>query len=276
MTCYRHPNRETGRQCTRCGKPACSDCLVAASIGSQCLDCVRAAQPDLKTRANHWKARQMAPATSVLIALNVLVFVWVALGGGDAVLFGGNDRTVDLGLNKLILVATEEWYRVVTSGFIHYGILHLAMNMYGLFILGGTLERQLGSVRFVLLYVASLLGGSAGIVLIQPNDFGIHGGASGAVFGLMAALAVSLWRQGVNPLNSSIGQLLMVNLLITFAGRNFISVGGHLGGAAIGALCAVVMLAKPWKPAPKWATYATPIGIGAASIAVIVASVLSA
>ncbi len=288
-TCYRHPNREAGRQCTRCGKYACSDCLVQASVGSHCVDCARAAKPDLKTKVNFWRARQMTPVTTSLIAVNVLVFIWIVLGGGDALLFGGNERTNELGLSKWVLAGfidtpegrfpigiKGEWYRIVTSGFIHFGILHLAMNMWALYQLGGVIERKIGSVRFGLLYGASLLGGSAGVVLLQPNSLGLVGGASGAVFGLIAALAISMWQQGVNPLNSQIGQLLILNLFITFAGRSFISVGGHLGGAIVGAACGLVMLGKPWKPAPKWATYAAPVAIGVASVVATVVAVTSA
>jgi membrane associated rhomboid family serine protease len=287
-TCYRHPQREAWRQCTRCGKVACADCLVQAAVGSHCVDCAKAARPDVSTRVKYWKARQLAPVTSVLIGLNLAVFVWIALGGGDAIAFGGNSRTADLGVSKWLLGGTiefegrslpgfeqGEWYRIVTSGFIHYGVIHLAMNMYGLYLLGGVLERRLGSARFGLLYMASLVGGSAGVVLLQPNSAGAHGGASGAVFGLIAALAISLWQQGVSPMNSDIGQLLILNLFITFAGRSFISVGGHLGGAAAGALCGLVMLGKPWKPAPKWATYATPVGVAAAAVLATVVAVTS-
>jgi membrane associated rhomboid family serine protease len=260
---------------------------VQAAVGSHCVDCARAARPDLKTRVNFWRARQMTPVTTSLIAANVAVFVWIVLGGGNALLFGGNERTDALGVSKAILqgflidqsgqriAEPNEWYRIVTSGFIHYGLLHLAMNMWALYQLGGVIERKLGGVRFGLLYAASLLGGSAGVVLLQPNSNGIVGGASGAVFGLIAALAISMWQQGVNPLNSQIGQVLILNLFITFAGRSFISVGGHLGGAIVGAACGLVMLGKPWKPAPKWATYAAPAAIGMVAVAATVLAVTS-
>ena len=240
--CYRHPDREGGRSCTRCGKPACSDCLVQAAIGSHCLECAKAARPDVKSRAKLASSRVLAPVTFVFIGLNLLVFLWTALGGGEALLFGGNDRTSDLGISKYVLQGvlhtsgggliadSHEWYRIITSGFIHFGILHLAMNMWSLYILGPILERRLGSVRFALLYMASLIGGSAGVVLLQPGSLGISGGASGAIFGLLAALVVSLWLQGVNPFTSNIGQVFMLNIFITVMGRSYISVGGHAGG----------------------------------------------
>src|SRR6185295_5932407 len=74
--CYRHPTRETGRKCTRCGKPACGDCLVQVSVGSHCLDCVKAARPDVKTRARFWNARQPTLVTYTLIIINIAVYLW--------------------------------------------------------------------------------------------------------------------------------------------------------------------------------------------------------
>jgi membrane associated rhomboid family serine protease len=205
--------------------------------------------------------------TSALIAINVVVFVWVLFGGGVSS-FGDNARTLKLAIGRDLLDDPDGWYRIVSSGFTHYGALHLALNMYSVYLLGGALERRLGSARFALLYLASLLGGSAGAVWLQPEAR--HAGASGAVFGMMAALAVSLWRQGVNPLNTSIGQVLMINVGITVLGASYISVGGHLGGAVAGAACAWVMLAPQWRPFPQWATVSTPVAVGFVSIALCI------
>lgn len=155
------------------------------------------------------------------------------------------------------------WYRLVTSGFLHYGVIHIALNMYFLYTLGPLLEAPLGRVRFLLLYLASLLGGSLGVILLQPGS--LAAGASGAVFGLMAAASVGLWRRGVNPLSTNIGRVLLLNLVLTFMVSG-ISIGGHLGGAAAGALCATVMLAPSHKPAPAWATYAMPIAVAVVSV----------
>lgn len=283
--CYRHPDREGGRSCTRCGKPACADCLVQAAVGSHCLDCARAARPDVKTRAKLATSGVLTPVTYTIIGLNLLVFAYTATGGGSGLVFGGNDRTDQLSVSKYILQGVlqrpdgtyvaepHEWYRLVSSGFIHFGIIHLALNMWTIYILGNILERRLGGLRFGLLYAASLLGGSAGVILVQPGSLGVHGGASGAAFGLMTAVVVSLWLQGVSPMSSSIGQVLMMNILFTVMGSSFISVGGHAGGAVAGALCALVMLAKPWKPAPKWATYAAPIGIAVTAVLATVVAV---
>ncbi len=289
MTCYRHANRVAGRRCTRCGKPACPSCLVQASVGSHCVDCAKAARPDIKTRAKFWSAGQHHLVTMAMIAVNVAVFVGVMLWTRDTgALSGGvTDAHLELGLSKDVLApritwsgggeicVTEPdgWSRLVTSGFLHFGILHIALNMYFLFVLGPMLERPLGRVRYLLLYFASLLGGSLGVVLLDSG--GISAGASGAVFGLLAASAVGLWRQGVNPFTTSIGTVLLLNLFITFAVPG-ISIGGHLGGAAAGALCALVMLAPAYRAYPKWATYAAPAAVAVASAVISVLVVTSA
>jgi membrane associated rhomboid family serine protease len=135
--------------------------------------------------------------------------------------------------------------------------------MYFLYVLGPMLEPVLGRVRFLLLYIASMLGGALGVLLIDTG--GISAGASGAVFGLLAAATVGLWRRGVNPFTTGIGTALLLNLFITFAIPG-ISIGGHLGGAIAGAICGAVMLAPSYRSLPRWATYATPVAIGVGSV----------
>ena len=278
--CYRHPDREAGRSCTRCGKPACSDCLVQAIVGSHCLDCAKAARPDVKTRVHLASSRVLTPATYTIMGLNLLVFLW--MGASDSATFAGDitQRHADLGLSKFILqgkagyagvrIPEHEWYRLVTSGFIHFGIFHILMNMLLLFQLGQLLERALGNVRFTLLYFAGLFAGSLGVLIADGN--GLTGGASGAVFGLMAGAAVGLHRRGVNVFSTGIGTTLILNLVLTFS-ISGISIGGHLGGAAGGAICGWLMLAPSWKPSPKWVTYAAPIAVIVLSFAGAVALV---
>lgn len=267
QNCTRHPDRTTGRSCTRCGRPACPDCLTPATVGSLCADCVRRSRPDTATRVRHWNARQPILVSLVLIAMNVAVFIWVVSGDVGAAGFGSEvtQREFDLALNRYILDVTGEWYRLVTAGFLHFGILHIGMNMLLLYQLGQMLEPPLGRVRFALLYTASLLGGSLGALVIQGDRGGLHGGASGAVFGLMAAAAIGLQRRGVNVFQTGIGAVLVINLVLTFTIPG-ISIGGHLGGAVAGAVCGVVMLAPAWKPVPTWATYLAPVAVAVASV----------
>jgi membrane associated rhomboid family serine protease len=279
LTCYRHPNREAGRRCTRCGKPACAECLVQASVGSHCIDCARLARPDPKTRARYWNARQATLVTYALILTNLLVFVYLVFETPKSVMGDTNAiGYVRLGLSRDLLRndffpgipdgLPGQWYRLVSSGFLHYGIFHLAFNMYALYMLGQTLEPMLGRLRFAMVYFACLLGGSAGALLLQPH--GLHGGASGAVFGLFGLIMVGYIQRGINPLTTSLGGVLIINVLLSF--RPGISFGGHVGGAVAGAICGLVMMAPAQRRvAEKW-TYITPILVGLASIAVAVAT----
>ena len=276
-TCYRHPDRPTGRRCTRCGRPACGDCLVAASIGSHCLDCAKASRPDLRTRARFWSAGKSSLVATTIIAINVAVFVLLGLANDIGGMLSGSvtQAHVDFGLfdswrtgvfeGRFRVGAPDEWYRLVTSGFLHFGIIHLGMNMFFLYILGNEVEPMLGRVKFGLLYAASLLGGSAGVMLFDSGAF--TAGASGAVFGLLGAYAVGIWRHGINVFNTNIGSLLLINLFLTFTIRN-ISIGGHVGGLVAGAICGFVMLSPGYKGVPNWAKYATPVAVGVASVVV--------
>jgi len=245
---------------------------VQATVGSHCLDCAKAARPDTATRVRYATARVMTPVTFVLIGLNLLVFMLIVADGG---LSGGITGVhADLGLSKQILqgivlgidylpIPAHQWYRLVTSGFIHFGLFHILMNMLLLFQLGKLLERSIGGGRFLALYVASLLAGSFGVLLLDTG--GLTGGASGAVFGLMAGAAVGLHRRGVNVFSTGIGTTLVLNLVLTFS-LSGVSVGGHLGGALGGALCGWVMLAPSWRPLPRWASWAAPVVVGLVSL----------
>lgn len=270
-TCYRHPDRPTGRSCTRCGTPACGDCLVSATIGSHCLSCVRAARPSATVRARDWNARRAGLVTRVLIGINVAVFVWVLSGDSRSIGFGErpSDREIQLGLSRWLISEPDGWYRLVTAGFLHFGVLHILMNMLLLFQLGQMLEQPLGRLRFTLLYFASLLGGSLGALLIPGSAGGLHGGASGAVFGLMSAAAVGLQRRGVNVFQTGIGATLLINFLLTFTIPG-ISIGGHVGGAVAGAICGAAMLQPRRRGDREWITYALPVAVMIASVAISV------
>lgn len=266
--CYRHHDRETGRACTRCGRPACPDCLTTASIGSHCADCVKAAQPDVRTRARYWNARQPALVTMTLLVVNVIVYLWTVTLGSTTVVQPGKclDQRAICNLSLYgPFVADGEWYRLVSSGFLHFSIFHIAMNMLLLYQLGQLLEPGIGRVRFSLLYLAGLLGGAAGALLVTPTA--ITGGASGAVFGLMAAAAVGLHRRGVNVFSTGIGTTLVLNLVLTFTIPG-ISIGGHVGGAVAGAICGLVMLAPRHSRIPPWQTYAAPVAVAVVALVV--------
>lgn len=197
---------------------------MPASVGSQCLDCLKASIPPPVERVKRWNATQHRLVTMTFIAINVAVFVYGALQTGVTNGQGSVERNLAL---FGPFVAEGQWYRLVTSGFVHAGLLHLAMNMFVIWIAGSQLEPLLGRLRFALLYLASLLAGSAGALLLSPDVFTV--GASGAAFGLMGALAVGMRHRGMDIWRSGVGTLIVINLVITFAVPG-ISLGGHLGG----------------------------------------------
>ena len=236
-TCYRHPNRETGVSCSNCGRPICPDCMTPTPVGMRCPECAR--ERTKVTRGAVGPGRYDAPATYVLIVLNVAAYLAEIAGGGGGLDPGRSSVLLDFGLFGPF-VAEGEWYRLLTSGFLHASIIHIGFNMFALYFLGRILEPGIGTPRFVALYFVSLFAGSFGALLLDPNALTI--GASGAVFGIFGATFVIARSRGVDALASSIGIVLLLNLAITF-GRPEISIGGHLGGLAAGLLCAFVIVA---------------------------------
>lgn len=215
--------------------------MVQASVGFHCPDCARSSSaPTAGLRAGT-AGRPMV--TLSLIALNVAFFLGdlVTARGGGLLSRGSGDLSrwgllVGFGTfdgRTASGVAAGEWWRILTGGFLHAGLLHLAMNMLVLWLLGSQLEPLLGRARFLALYLTSLVAGALGVLLVSPTSATV--GASGAVFGLMGAAFAAQRAWGLNPWRSGIGTLILVNVVITFALPG-ISVGGHLGGLVGGAL----------------------------------------
>lgn len=209
--------------------------------------------------------------SNALIAINVGLFIWMTLGEVGSVMFGSTegDRTMGFVISRIFL-EEGEWYRLISCGFVHFGVIHVGFNMLLLYQLSRLLEPTIGSLRFGLLYLAALLGGSLGALLLSPDA--ATGGASGAVFGLMAASVVGVGQRGVNPLRTGLGVVFAINVLFTLAVPG-VSVGGHFGGAAIGALVGALTLApRSWR-VPPWASIVVPLAVGAACVAIAVAFV---
>jgi len=145
-------------------------------------------------------------------------------------------------------VRNGDWYRLISSGFTHAGLLHIALNMYFIWIIGQMLERAIGSLRFTLLYFAALLAGSAGALIADPLALTV--GASGAAFGLLGAAVVGMRQRGVAVMQSQLGVLLILNLVLTFAIPG-IAIGGHVGGLIGGCICGTALLA-PRRERQSW------------------------
>ena len=234
--CYRHPGRETGVSCSNCGKPICPDCMTPTPVGMRCPDCSRQKTPVRTLRNVYVQPR----VTYVLIGICVLLFLPNFQGGISQV-------DIDLGLigsatfeGQPIGVADGEYWRLITGAFLHDGVIHIAFNMYILYWLGTMLEPVLGHVRFTALYFASLLAGSFGALLFEPHALTV--GASGAVFGLMAAAFVFQRARGIDPWRSGLGPVILLNLALPFVFTSLnISIGGHLGGLVGGAIAALAI-----------------------------------
>jgi membrane associated rhomboid family serine protease len=233
-TCYRHPERETGVSCSNCGRPICPDCMTTTPVGMRCPECAR---ERTRVRVGAF-GRGATPATYVLIALNVAAFL-AELGAGSGGLTVGG-RVIDNFGVFAPKIADGEWYRIVTGAFLHGGLIHIAFNMYALYILGNFLEPSLGTARFSALYLASMLMGSLGVVLLQSDTNAV--GASGAVFGLFAAAFVIARGRRLEVIATQLGILLLVNMLLTFSIPK-IAWSAHLFGAGGGALCGLLILA---------------------------------
>ncbi len=263
--CYRHPGQESGVRCRRCERPICPDCMISAPVGFQCPECVKGG-PDVRSL----RTLVAKPViTLALISVSVALFL-PTLGGGDLLGGGSGLLTERLALNGPD-VADGEWWRLITSGFLHYGLIHVGFNMAILYQLGSMMEPTMGRARFAALYAAALLGGAFGALLLDP--FAFTAGASGAVYGLMGAAFLGMRRRGVNPMQSGIGGLLVINLLLTFVIPG-ISIGGHLGGLAAGVAAGAMLFATEGpEPGRKALGLAGCVAIAAAAA---IASVVTA
>ncbi|WP_308431376.1 rhomboid family intramembrane serine protease [Amycolatopsis deserti] len=186
--------------------------------------------------------------TPILIALNVLAYVVTVAQSGSLT---ANDTAPLFGDGVLwprAIAGADEWWRLATSGFLHYGPIHLAVNMLALWILGRDMETLLGRVRFTALYVVSLLGGAVAVYLFDDVDRGTAG-ASGAIYGLLGAMLVAVIRLRLNPAYA-IGTIVL-NLIITVSLPN-ISLLGHLGGLVVGAAVTAAMVYAPAKGRQYW------------------------
>ncbi|MFD9004918.1 rhomboid family intramembrane serine protease [Streptomyces sp. NPDC059582] len=248
--CYRHPDRETGIRCTRCERPICPECMVSASVGFQCPDCVRdgggggapPADSRPRTIAGGTIAADPRLVTKLLIGVNLALFL-VQLSVGDRF----TDRFELIGRwyfgasGSWEGVAEGQWYRLLTAMFLHGGYIHLLFNMLSLWWIGGPLEAALGRARYLALYFVSGLAGSAlTYLLANPGQPSL--GASGAIFGLFGAMAVLMRR--LNYDMRPVVALLVINLIFTFGWPN-IAWQAHIGGLVAGVLVGYAMVHAP-------------------------------
>jgi membrane associated rhomboid family serine protease len=253
--CYRHPDRETGLACSECGRPICADCANFGPVGIRCPDhasvrprspAARIKPPTVRRAPGMALATGNAPITKALIAINLAIYLVTAVQGAGLNSPGGAllSRFILVGSNLHgrffvpygDLAHDHQWYRLVTAMFLHASILHIAFNMYALWVIGRPVEQYLGTARYVGLYFVSGLAGSAGALLQSP--FTPVLGASGAIFGILGAMMILEW-QVTGSLAGQAAALVAINLGLSFVIPG-ISWGGHVGGLIGGIL---IMLA---------------------------------
>jgi membrane associated rhomboid family serine protease len=252
--------------------------MTFGPVGIRCPDHASAtgAEPAARKatrRASTSLSRRGPFVTQGLIAANVGIYVLQLLMGAGLnanagwIYEHGVLVSTAVGSNgQLIGVAEGEWWRLVTAAFLHYGPLHLGMNMLVLWIIGPPLEEYFGHGRYALVYLVSGLAGSAGALLWSPNALTV--GASGAIWGIMGAALVlearKIWVFGGQAMG-----LVVFNLAITFLIPG-ISIGGHVGGLIGGGLCALAF--SSLRRSPSLATLAV-AAVGVLSVAVAVNAV---
>jgi membrane associated rhomboid family serine protease len=185
-------------------------------------------------------------------------------------LFRGSVFGSGLGVLNGEEVASGDWWRLLSGGFLHASIAHLAFNMIALWILGSQLEPALGRLRFAIVYFGSLLGGSLGALLLTPSTNTV--GASGAIFGLMGAAVAAHVVRGISVWTTGLGAIIVFNLFFTFLYPG-ISIGGHLGGLAAGFLLGLLVIEEPRGSPRAWLAIA---GGAALAIGLFIGGVLTA
>jgi len=237
-TCYRHPDRETGLSCSRCGRPICGECAVPAAVGQLCPD-----DAANRTRVERVGGSSRPVVTLTLLAINTVMLVIEALlsGGAAGLLEPSATALCRLGaLNGPAIAQDGQYWRLLTVMVLHAGIIHWAFNSYALFIFGPMLESLLGRVRFLALYVGSGLAGAGASLAFSHTQLGV--GASGAIFGLLGALVAFFYRRRDAGGRAPLQNLLVILAINVFIGAraanvdNFAHGGGFLAGLAAMAL----------------------------------------
>jgi len=265
-TCYRHPDRETGLSCSECGRPICTDCMTIAPVGIRCPEHARgtARTPGERAMAGAPRALQNlrgAYVTRALVIANVFIYLLTVAQGSGINSPGG--KLFDKWLLYGPYVANGQWWRLVTSMFLHASILHIGLNMLALWWLGSIVEQAIGHGRYLAIYFVSGLAGSAGALLATPLQPTV--GASGAIYGILGSLLILEWLQTGTFAGPAL-TLIVINLAFSFTASG-ISWGGHVGGLIAGILGTLAFW-QARKQRQPWLGYAALVGIGALSVAV--------
>jgi membrane associated rhomboid family serine protease len=240
--CYRHPDRLTGVRCVRCNRPICPQCQHPASVGFQCPDDVKAGAATIRrgrTVVGAYVSNGPPLVAYGLIGLNVLAYVATGLSpGGTLADNRGSQLFNDWIMVPYLVSRQHEYLRLITAAFLHIGPVHLAFNMFALYMVGPGLEKALGWWRFLAVYLLGALGGSVAMMLFGQVTGGVAG-ASGAIFGLFACALILYRVIGLDARSLII--TIVLNFVITFSVPG-ISKLGHVGGFVLGGLATLALL----------------------------------
>lgn len=229
--CYRHPDRQSFVLCQRCGRTICPECQTQAAVGVHCPECIRESRGSAPRRrpaivTAFRRSGDRPVVTYSIIAICFVVYI--------AQFILGNAFTVYIVLIPEQTARMWPW-TLVTSMFAHWSILHIALNMYSLWVFGPILERALGRGRYLALYLLAGFGGSVAVILLAPGA--TVAGASGAIFGLLGAFFVIQRHLGGN--STQLLVVIALNLLLGFIIPN-VAWQAHVGGLIVG--CAIAFI----------------------------------
>lgn len=236
--CYRHPRVQTGVHCTRCSRPICPDCMIEASVGYHCPECVGQARREFR----QGPARRVSTvaglsATRILLTTIIAMFlVEVMVGGPEMLMSPRTGPLVDLGAMVPPFIAMGQYWRLFTSMFLHVGILHLLMNSYVLWFLGQAVEGAVGRTRFLLLYLlCGLIAGATSYAFGDPlvPAMGASGAISG-VFGVFIAMNLRRRRTAMGAANLQWAVTMIVLNVVIAMSASAIDWRAHLGGLVAG------------------------------------------
>jgi membrane associated rhomboid family serine protease len=288
--CYRHPSVATGVHCTRCGRPICPDCMHPAAVGYQCPECLREARqtaPRRRIRVRFFLGRPGSITTLLLITNLAMFAVEVAISHGAGLFNGPSEQQLfDLGAmfppaiagsghivggNLIVGHFTPQYWRLFSAMFLHANLIHIAFNMYALYLFGYLIEGAFGKARFVAIYfITGFLASVTSYMFSDPTAIGV--GASGAIFGLLGAwVAYNYRRRGSAMASAQLRWALFligINLFLGFSIAsidNFAHIGGLISGAAAG------WLAEGFGPQAR----RTAVTVGGLALMVLVGIVLT-
>ena len=253
--CYRHPGVETGVHCTRCGRPICPECMIPAPVGHQCPQCVADARREYRRGPGRRVAVASVRSTGATVLILVAIgigYVWeLAVAGGPGSLFGGPSARAlfEAGAMFPPAIAAGEWWRVVTSIFLHAGLIHLLLNSYVLWIFGTVIEQEVGRLPTVAVFLVTGIFASAASYAFSPaNSLGV--GASGAIFGLVGAFVAYNYLRRSNVLaQARLRAAITMLVLNAVIGLSIPAIDwrAHLGGLIAGFVAGYTV--DPGRPA---------------------------